>query len=177
MSSPVVLQTARLLLRPRREEEAAVYHQLWTERDPRVPAHRRLDAEGRPTVADLAAAIRHEPDRLGPGLLAVELRGTGEVVGYCGLVFGGNAPGEEPELAFELLAAAQGRGYATEAAAAVVGWAREAGYPRLWAGVWEWNTASRRVLAKLGFVERSVLSGQVAGTNLLAVLELEQRVR
>jgi RimJ/RimL family protein N-acetyltransferase len=25
--------------------------------------------------------------------------------------------------------------------------------PRLWATVWDWNTASRRVLAKIGFTE------------------------
>ena len=32
-------------------------------------------------------------------------------------------------------------------------WASEAGYRRLWAGVWDWNVASRRVLEKLGFRE------------------------
>jgi hypothetical protein len=31
--------------------------------------------------------------------------------------------------------------------------ATEAGYRRLWAGVWDWNVASRRVLEKLGFRE------------------------
>lgn len=171
MTAPVVLHTARLVLRPRRVEESAVYHRLWAERDPRVPAHRRLDAEGRPAVADIAAALRAEVDSAGPGLLAVELRDTGGVVGYCGLTFGGNAPGEEPELAFELLAEAQGRGYATEAAGAVVAWAREAGHPRLWAGVWEWNAPSRRVLAKLSFVEHSVLSRDPQhGASLLTLL-------
>ncbi|WP_235190820.1 GNAT family N-acetyltransferase [Amycolatopsis rifamycinica] len=31
--------------------------------------------------------------------------------------------------------------------------ARVEGYRRVWATVWDWNTASRRVLAKLGFTE------------------------
>lgn len=33
----VVLETGRLLLRPWRVAEAVVLHELWTERDPRVP--------------------------------------------------------------------------------------------------------------------------------------------
>lgn len=32
-------------------------------------------------------------------------------------------------------------------------WAKRGGYARLWAGVWDWNLASRRVLEKLAFVE------------------------
>jgi ribosomal-protein-alanine N-acetyltransferase len=36
---------------------------------------------------------------------------------------------------------------------AVLDWARSSGHERLWATVWDWNTASRRVLAKLGFTE------------------------
>ena len=36
---------------------------------------------------------------------------------------------------------------------AVLRWATTAGYRRLWATVWDWNTASRRVLAKVGFAE------------------------
>jgi ribosomal-protein-alanine N-acetyltransferase len=65
------LETDRLVLRHRRAAEAAVYRQLWTERDPRVPPHRRISPEGRPTVADIAARIAEEP-----GLLAVERKDT-----------------------------------------------------------------------------------------------------
>lgn len=54
----VVLETARLLLRPWRLAEAAVLRELWTERNPRVPPHRRIDADGRPTVTDLEESIR-----------------------------------------------------------------------------------------------------------------------
>jgi ribosomal-protein-alanine N-acetyltransferase len=35
----------------------------------------------------------------------------------------------------------------------VLDWARSSGYARVWATVWDWNTASRRVLAKLGLTE------------------------
>jgi hypothetical protein len=41
------LETDRLILRLRRVDEAAIYRQLWTERDLRVPLHRRISPEGR----------------------------------------------------------------------------------------------------------------------------------
>jgi RimJ/RimL family protein N-acetyltransferase len=149
----VALATERLVLRPQRVEDAVVLRQLWTERDPRVPPHRRLDADGHPTVADLEEAIRTDPAPTTTGLLAVERKVDGDVIGYCGLVDSGRGTAGEPELAFELLRSSWGRGYATEAAEAVISWARSSGHQRLWATVWDWNTASRRVLAKLGFTE------------------------
>jgi [ribosomal protein S5]-alanine N-acetyltransferase len=148
----VVLETDRLLLRPWRAAEADVLRQLWTERDPRVPPHRRIDADGHPTVADLEDSIRaNQPSST--GLLAVERKAACDVIGYCGLVDSGRGSEGEPELAFELLRRVWRHGYATEASLAVLDWARSSGYERLWATVWEWNTASRRVLAKVGFIE------------------------
>jgi ribosomal-protein-alanine N-acetyltransferase len=148
----VTLESDRLLLRPWRVAEAAVQRTLWTERDPRVPPHRRIGADGRPTLEEVEGWIRDGSRTASLGLLAAELRATGEVVGYCGLIDGALGP-DEPELAFELLRRVWGLGYATEAAAAVVGWARECGYRRLWATVRDWNVASRRVLTKAGFAE------------------------
>lgn len=166
------LETDRLILRRRRVDEAGIYRQLWTERDPRVPAHRRIDAEGRPTVEDIAAQIRAEREESGPAILAVERKSTADVIGYCGLIFHGNGSPDEPELAYELLRAAHGCGYATEAGRAVVTWVNEAGYPRLWAAVRDWNTASRRVLRKLGFRETGrVEPDAVYGDSLLTVRE------
>ena len=52
------LETDRLILRHRRVGEAATYRRLWTERDLRVPPHRRINPEGRPTVEDIAAEVR-----------------------------------------------------------------------------------------------------------------------
>jgi [ribosomal protein S5]-alanine N-acetyltransferase len=168
----VVLETDRLLLRPWRVAEAVVLRELWTERDPRVPPHRRIDADGHPTVTDLEDWIRtHQPSSL--GLLAVERKAAGDVIGYCGLVDSPRAPEGEPELAFELLRRVWRQGYATEASLAVLDWARSSGYRRLWASVWEWNTASRRVLAKVGFTEteRKELD-PVYGTNLFTTRRL-----
>ncbi|MEZ0580403.1 GNAT family N-acetyltransferase [Nocardioides sp. MH1] len=151
----LVLRSDRLLLRPWRVSEAAIQRELWTERDPRVPARRRIDAEGRPTVADFEEGIRAAAPPTSLGLLAVELAESGEVIGYCGLVEGGPETDGAPELAYELLRRHWGHGYATEAAEAVLSWARSVGHDRLGATVWDWNTASLRVLAKLGFAETS----------------------
>lgn len=148
----VVLETGRLLLRPWRVAEAIVLHELWTERDPRVPPHRRIDAAGHPTVTDLEEWIRsNQPSSI--GLLAIERKAARDVIGYCGLIDSGRESGGEPELAFELLRRVWRQGYATEASLAVLDWARSSGYERLWATVREWNAASRRVLAKVGFTE------------------------
>ena len=166
------LETERLILRPRRVEEAAVYRQLWTERDPRVPPERRIDPQGRPSVEDIAAQIRAEGEESRPGILAVERKWTGDVIGYCGLVFQGTASPDEPELAYEFLRAAHGCGYATEAGRAVVTWVSETGYERLWATVRDWNVPSRRVLEKLGFRETGeVERDPLHGDSLLAVRE------
>ncbi len=128
----VVLETGRLLLRPWRVAEAVVQRELWAERDPRVPPHRRIDGDGRPTVADLEDSIRaNQPSSI--GLLAVERKAARDVIGYCGLIDSGRGSEGEPELAFELLRRVWRQGYATEAALAVLDWARSSGYERLWA--------------------------------------------
>jgi ribosomal-protein-alanine N-acetyltransferase len=168
----VVLETDRLLLRPWRAAEAVVLRELWTERDPRVPPHRRIDADGHPTVTDLEDWIRtNQPSSI--GLLAVERKAAGDVIGYCGLAGSGRGSDGEPELAFELLRRVWCQGYATEASLAVLDWARSSGYERLWATVWEWNVASRRVLAKAGFTEteRKELD-LVYGNNLFTTRRL-----
>ena len=168
----VVLETDRLILRPWRAIEAVVLHELWTERDPRVPPHRRIDADGHPTVADLEDWIRaNQPSSLS-GLLAVERKADRDVIGYCGLIDGERGPEGEPELAFELLRRFWRHGYATEASSAVVDWARSSGYERLWATVWEWNTASRRVLAKVGFTEERKEMDAIYGHNVFTTRRL-----
>jgi len=168
----VVLETGRLLLRPWRVAEAGILRELWTERDSRVPPHRRIDADGHPTVEDLEDSIRtSQPSSV--GLLAVERKAAGDVIGYCGLIDSGRGSEGEPELAYELLRRAWHRGYATEASLAVLDWARSSGYERVGATVWQWNTASRRVLTKLGFTEteRTEVDG-ACGTTLFAAKRL-----
>jgi RimJ/RimL family protein N-acetyltransferase len=149
-----------------------VQRELWAERDPRVPPHRRIDAHGHPTVADLEDSIRTgQPSSI--GVLAVERKAARDVIGYCGLIGSGRGSEGEPELAFELLRRVWHQGYATEASLAVLDWARSSGYRRLWATVWDWNTASRRVLAKIGFTETERKEvDAVSGTTLFTTRRL-----
>lgn len=166
------LDTGRLRLRAQRPEDAAVFRRLWCERDPRVPAHRRIDAAGRPSVDDIATHTREQLASPTMQLLAVQRKGSGDVIGYCGLILPGGEGRAEPELAFELVRAAHNRGYATEAGLAFTGWADAVGLGRLRATVWDWNGPSRRVLEKLGFRD----SGQVYprtrhGRTLLTIRE------
>ena len=147
-------------------------HELWTERDPRVPPHRRIDADGHPTVKDLEESIRTNQSS-SVGLLAVERKAAGDVIGYCGLIESERGAAGEPELAFELLRRVWRQGYATEASLAVLDWARSSGHERVWATVWDWNTASRRVLAKVGFTETDRTEvDPVHGTTLFTTLRL-----
>lgn len=150
---PIEIETDRLVLRRFGVEDAIVQRELWTERDPRVPPHRRIGLDGRPTVEDIAASLRADQEDPKAGLLTIVRKHEGDAIGYCGLIFDGRGTFSEPELAYELLRRAHGFGYATEAARAVLKWAEENGYRRVWAGVRKWNGASVRVLQKLAFVD------------------------
>ena len=172
---PDSLMTERLRLRPWAESDAPQYRALWLERDPR--SLRVIGTDGRPSVEDLRGRIRSQlvaRPSTGYGLMVVERRDEEDFIGYCGLI-GRAATPDEPQVAYELLRAAHGRGYATEAARAVQGAAAASGLSRLWAEVRVWNTASRRVLDKLGFVS----SGEVRedlerGDSVLMTCRLER---
>lgn len=167
-SALVVLETERLLLTTWLTGDAVMHRRLWAERDPRVPAHRRLSRDGHPTVTELEVWSRRHERTPDPGLLVVRLKTAGTDLGYCGLVENSVGRPEEPELAFELLRAFWNRGYATEAAGAVVDLARSLGHQHLASTVRAWNTASLRVLEKLGFVNTGECEAdEVHGDSLL----------
>jgi RimJ/RimL family protein N-acetyltransferase len=111
-----------------------------------------LDPEGRPTIEEFRQRLIDNPlgSEPGLGLLPIELRASGEFIGYCGLTVG-SGTFDEPEIAFELARQHHGHGYATEAARAVVEAASRTGRRWLWAAVREWNAPSLRVLEKIGF--------------------------
>jgi RimJ/RimL family protein N-acetyltransferase len=139
---PLAIETERLTLRLRDERDAAWYRELIAER-----------GEDLPTLEEAAARLARFRDlttEIGIGALAICRRAEGDVIGYCALVVG-RCSLDEPELAFELLRRYHGRGYATEAARALMDAAAATGRHRLWATVRAWNAASFRVLEKLGF--------------------------
>ncbi|MFJ9641064.1 GNAT family N-acetyltransferase [Streptomyces sp. NPDC101178] len=147
------LETERLVLRPWAESDAADFSALLSERGNGTPTLERA----RTSIGELLAATA----RTGIALLPVQRRDEGDFIGYCGLIIGRSTL-EEPEIAYELCRRAHGRGYATEAAGAVVGAAVATGRKRLWSTVGTWNTPSLRVLEKLGF-ERDRVSTEESG--------------
>jgi RimJ/RimL family protein N-acetyltransferase len=172
---PASLTTERLYLRRWRPSDAEQYRSLWSERDHR--AIRRLDPEGRPTIGEFRQRLIDNPlgSELGLGLLPMELRASGEFLGYCGLTIG-SGTFDEPEIAFELARRFHGRGYATEAAQAVVEAAARTGRRRLWAAVREWNTPSLRVLEKVGFeASGRVFADAERGNSIMMTRQLAQR--
>ncbi|MFD6797383.1 GNAT family N-acetyltransferase [Streptomyces cyaneofuscatus] len=136
------LETERLILRPWAESDAAEFSALLSERGDET----YTVEHGRERIAKLLSAT----GTTGIPLLPIQRRAEGDFIGYCGLIVGRSTL-EEPEIAYELFRHARGRGYATEAARAVLGAAGATGRERLWSTVGTWNTPSLRVLEKLGF--------------------------
>lgn len=101
----------------------------------------------------------------GFGVYAVELRENGTTIGMCGLM---QKPWlDAPDLAYAFLAEAEGRGYASEAARAVLDHAScTLGITRIVAVAVPENVASLRVLAKLGFGARGRVHDPRDGTAL-----------
>jgi len=89
----------------------------------------------------------------GYGMFALEERSTGAVVGFCGLVHPGGQP--DVEVKYALLRAHWGRGLATEAVSALLGFAHAVlGIECAIATVAPDNVASHRVLTKAGMTQR-----------------------
>jgi RimJ/RimL family protein N-acetyltransferase len=98
----------------------------------------------------------HEPSPLGFAPWVVIDREEREVVGSAGFV---GPPSEDGgvELGYGIVEQRRNRGYATEAAAALVAWALEqAGVERVVARSEVGNDASNRVLEKLGLTRTGV---------------------
>ncbi|MFE4454868.1 GNAT family N-acetyltransferase [Streptomyces sp. NPDC056796] len=150
---PFHLETERLILRPWAESDAADFCALLAERGTEAPTVEHIRA----AIGKLLTATAET----GIALLPVQRREEGDFIGYCGLIIGRSTL-EEPEIAYELFRHAHGRGYATEAAGAVLDAAVATGRTRLWSTVGAWNTPSLRVLEKLGF-QRDRVSTEDSG--------------
>jgi len=109
----------------------------------------RREALTRDEVRAALGRTAEQWERYGFGPLAVIERAGGALVGDAGLQLLESGP--DVELTYTLARAAWGRGYATEAATAILEWGFEAlGLERVVAVADPANAASRRVLAKAG---------------------------
>ncbi|MBA3961240.1 MAG: GNAT family N-acetyltransferase [Chthoniobacterales bacterium] len=164
------LVTERLRLREMEESDAAFMLESLNE-----PAFIRHVADrGVRTVAEAQTYLREritsKYQSQAYGVWLVELKETSEAIGICGLIKRDTL--EDVDLGFSFLERFWGRGFAFEAAAAVVdyGW-KVADLPRIIAIVSPRNTASIRLLQKLGLsFERKIrLSTSEPELELLAL--------
>ncbi len=163
------LRTARLHLDRFTHADAAFLVELLNE-----PAfHQHIGDRGVRTLEDAHSYLEKGPlasyAEHGIGLWRVSLQESGETIGMCGLLRRDTLPAID--LGYAFLARHWGHGYALEAAAASLDFARrELAANRVLAIVAPANSASLRLLAKLGFrhAERRGLGGDGA---LVEVLE------
>jgi len=139
---PQQIETERLLLTPEEEKDAEWFTEL-------------LNVRGTSTftteeACERIAAMTATIEAIGIGALVLRTRLDGDALGYTAILIGRGSL-DEPELAFELLPRAQGKGYATEASRALLEAAFATGRRRIWSTVRSWNAPSFRVLEKLGF--------------------------
>ena len=143
------LETERLQLRQLTLEDAPFILELLNE-----PSYiQNIGDRGVRTLDDARAYLRDVPlasyAKNGFGLLMVELKDSGEALGMCGLIKRDTLP--DVDIGFAFFPRYWGRGYAFEAAAAVLAYGREVmKLERVVGVVSPGNTGSSNVLRKLG---------------------------
>jgi len=172
------LRTERLLLRPWEDGDFDAFFEMqrdvevarWLYNDPRDEAESRRVFDYRKISYEMGANFAW----IGCAVVA-----EGEVVGDLTL----NVRSEEHrggELGYIVHPRHQGKGYATEAARALLGWAfDEVGFHRIYGRGEPRNVASIRVLEKLGmrkeahFVENEWIKGEWQSDVVYAMLDRE----
>ena len=151
-----VLHTERLTLRPVTADDHAVLLAHWT-----APDVRRFLFDGAAlSAAEITQAIADSTQdfgRAGCGLWLIQEYGRANLVGTAGL-----RPLEDLglEIFYSLAPGSWGKGYATEAARAVLDHALGSiGLPEVLAEVDEGNTASIAVIERLGMTPFDVVPG------------------
>jgi RimJ/RimL family protein N-acetyltransferase len=179
MSLPTpTLHTARLQLRPFTAADTDCIFALHSSR--RVLRYWDAPPWKQRAQAERFIAVCGQIEQEGTGArLAIERAADGVFIGWCGLVKWD--PGyRSAKLGYVLDDAAWGQGFATEAAAAVLRWAFETlELNRVQSETDTRNTASSRVLEKLGFVregtlrEDCIVDGEVSDSWVFGLLRRE----
>jgi len=178
---PLPIETSRLRLRSYAPEDFAALHAIQSRQD----VHRwlytapRSEDEVREAIESRIARLRDAPET---GVaLAVELAATGELLGDVSLTLG-SPEHRQAEIGFIFHPGHHGRGYATEAAEAVVALAFSTyDLHRVYGRLEARNVASARVLEKLGMrreahlVENEWVKGEWQSELVYALLAREWR--
>jgi RimJ/RimL family protein N-acetyltransferase len=169
------LATDRLLIRPWRHEEAPRLLDILS----RLEVVRWL-GDGEPVLMKDLDEARARIDRYGArsvgplGMWAAERTEDGVVVGTVLLLTLPNAEHDEVEIGWHLHPDSWGRGYATEAARAVLGHAFAAGLPEVIAVSHTDNEASQAVMRRLGMEDRGVVEKWYDGPSACFVMTAER---
>ncbi|MDE5913238.1 MAG: GNAT family N-acetyltransferase [Muribaculaceae bacterium] len=159
----VYAETDRLILRSWQPEDLPLF--IAMNKDERVMRYFPAPLSDVETEA-FFVRIQDEFERKGWGLYAVEVKSTGEFIGYVGLHEIGFEADFTPgvEIGWRLAADHHNQGYATEAAKAVLVLAERNGIERLYSFTAKINLPSERVMQKIGMVK----AGEFDHPKLLA---------
>jgi [ribosomal protein S5]-alanine N-acetyltransferase len=177
LPTPTV-HTARLLLRPFTPADTDAIYALQS--NPRVLRYWDSPPWKERARADRFIAVCRQMEKEGTGArLAIERATDGAFIGWCGLIQW-NPDYRSASMGYCLDEAAWGHGFATEAAGALLHWAFDTlDLNRVQAETDTRNTASSRVLEKLGFVregtqrEDCIVDGDVSDTWVYGLLRRE----
>ena len=157
MHVPTAIDTERLTLRVHRLDDFPASVALWG--DPEVTRYIGGRAFTEEEVWQRLLRYAGHWSLLGFGFWAIRERGSGRFLGEVGFANGRRSLepsfGDAPEIGWALVPAAQGRGYATEAARAVIAWgaARFGPECRTVCMISPENLPSLRVAEKCGYRE------------------------
>ena len=160
-----ILGTERLILREIETQDAAFLFELLN--SPKFLKY--IGDRGVRTVEDadefIESRYRESYRQNGFGLYVVE-RSEGESVGICGFVKRGYL--NHPDIGFAFLPEYEGKGYGFESAKALLEFGfRELGFDVVYAITSPENTASEKLLAKLGFrLEHPITTPEGDSVNL-----------
>ena len=183
MSLPTpTLHTARLRLRPFTEADTDAIFALQS--NPRVLRYWDAPPWRDRARADRFIAACRQMEQEGSGArLAIERAADGQFIGWCSLARW-NPDYRSAAIGYCLDDAAWGSGFATEAIAALLQWAFDTlDLNRVQAETDTRNTASGRVLEKLGFVregtlrEDCIVDGEVSDSWVYGLLRREWKPR
>jgi len=149
MTTDWLIETERLRLRPVSGDDTDLMLAVWNDPD----FVRNVADRGIRTTEQAREAIRHGSQKLfddyGYGAYCMALKSDGSLIGVCGLFKRDNL--EHPDIGFAVLPRYCGKGYAGEAAVAVVDYAQnQLGIRVLTAIVSPTNAPSIGLIEKLG---------------------------
>lgn len=145
-----IIETERLIIRPFEEKDIEPSYQMNLDKevskytgDGGVVSYSEIDRRIRENVFG-------DYKKYGYGRMAVELKSTGEFIGFCGLKYLEDM--NEVDLGYRFMSEHWGKGYATESSKAVLEYGfNELKLNRIIALVLPENKGSIHVLEKLGF--------------------------